>query len=841
MRRRALILLTTMALALAVLSGTATAETANGLIYIHWGNGIAFVDPQITNPQPTVISEGSTFDISRDRTTLVYSKGYFGSGRTGPLYTLPLSNKPYSGAHGTEVNITNLWKCDNCESQRLEQPRFSPDGKTIYFRGVDVLSPDEDTAAIYSVPTEGGQATEIPIDWFYSDGTRVPVASFGLSHDGSKFALGGGSRGLFTVPVSGGVPTRVTTELCGGAAYPSFSPDDRMIVYTSLIREAPATCTGTGHWTIYTTPANNDATSPGTPLFPADATDTSQISRYWPTYSPDGRYIAFASWRDGSYYLATAPATGGPITNITPCSFCYPLWIEKKTADTTAPTVGSVSPTNAATGVSPTTNVEATFSEDMDQSTLTTSTFTLKEQGSTTPLEATVSYNSATKKATLDPSSNLVSNTTYTATIKGGLNGAKDLAGNALQQDYSWTFTTAIATPPETTITSGPSGTVNSTLATFEFSSSVSDSSFMCRVSGGVWGSGNWIPCQVPWNIGPSADASYTFEVYAIGPAGIPDPTPASQSWRVDATAPTVGSVSPTHQAAGVPLVANATATFSEDMDPGTLVSGSGTPGTFTLTKQGSASPLAATVSYDAANKKATLDPASDLEANTSYTARVTGGSSGAKDLAGNALAQDYSWTFTTAAPPAPSCTITGTANADTISGISGDDVICAGGGNDTIKGLGSNDTLKGEAGNDTLLGGVGNDTIDGGTGTDTASYSASLTAVVASLATNSSTGEGTDTFAGVENLLGSPQADTLTGSDANNTLTGGGGNDTEHGGLGNDSVVGGGGADSLFGDENDDAVNSKDSVKGNDSLDGGAGTDTKVTDRTEKSIVGFP
>jgi hypothetical protein len=52
MRRRALILLTTMALALAVLSGTATAETANGLIYIHWGNGIAFVDHRLLTHSP---------------------------------------------------------------------------------------------------------------------------------------------------------------------------------------------------------------------------------------------------------------------------------------------------------------------------------------------------------------------------------------------------------------------------------------------------------------------------------------------------------------------------------------------------------------------------------------------------------------------------------------------------------------------------------------------------------------------------------------------------------------------------------------------------------------------
>jgi len=191
--------------------------------------------------------------------------------------------------------------------------------------------------------------------------------------------------------------------------------------------------------------------------------------------------------------------------------------------------------------------------------------------------------------------------------------------------------------------------------------------------------------------------------------------------------------------------------------------------------------------------------------------------------------------------PPPTSCTILGTSANDAISGTSADDVICAGGGSDTVKGLGGNDTLKGEDGNDQLLGGVGNDTLDGGLGTDTASYSASLTAVTASLATNSSTGEGSDTFLGVENLLGSSKADTLTGSATNNKLTGGGGPDTEQGGLGNDQVIGSGGADTLKGEDGDDTVNSKDGVNGNDSLDGGGGTDTKVTDATEFSIVNFP
>jgi Ca2+-binding RTX toxin-like protein len=186
-------------------------------------------------------------------------------------------------------------------------------------------------------------------------------------------------------------------------------------------------------------------------------------------------------------------------------------------------------------------------------------------------------------------------------------------------------------------------------------------------------------------------------------------------------------------------------------------------------------------------------------------------------------------------------CTKTGTTNAETISGTSGADVICGGGGNDTINGLGGNDIVKGEGGADKLIGGVGNDTLDGGLATDTASYSPSLSAVTASLAINSSTGEGADTFAGVENLLGSSKADTLTGSGANNTLTGGGGNDTERGGAGSDKVVGSGGADLLYGEGGADTVNSKDGVNANDSLNGGGGTDTKVTDTTEKSIVNFP
>lgn len=117
--------------------------------------------------------------------------------------------------------------------------------------------------------------------------------------------------------------------------------------------------------------------------------------------------------------------------------------------DTVPPSVTTLSPADGAQNAAVGTNVEATFSEAMDQSTLTTSTFTLTEQGSGTPVSAAVSYAPATNKATLDPFSDLAPNASYSATIAGGNAGVKDPAGNAPAQDYSWTFTTTDTTPPE--------------------------------------------------------------------------------------------------------------------------------------------------------------------------------------------------------------------------------------------------------------------------------------------------------------------------------------------------------------------------------------------------------
>jgi hypothetical protein len=90
------------------------------------------------------------------------------------------------------------------------------------------------------------------------------------------------------------------------------------------------------------------------------------------------------------------------------------------------PRVTSTVPGANATGVAPTINVTATFSEEMLVSedplvsSINTKTFKLFEQGSTTKLTATVSYSAATDTATLDPTDSLRSGVTYKAVVPRG-------------------------------------------------------------------------------------------------------------------------------------------------------------------------------------------------------------------------------------------------------------------------------------------------------------------------------------------------------------------------------------------------------------------------------------
>ena len=108
-----------------------------------------------------------------------------------------------------------------------------------------------------------------------------------------------------------------------------------------------------------------------------------------------------------------------------------------------------------------------------------------------------------------------------------------------------------------------------------------------------------------------------------------------------DSTAPVVSGRTPAPGATGVPVTQGATFTFNEDVRPESV--------TFTL-KNASGDDIFGTLAYNPATRTATFAPAGPLGGLSAYTATV----SGARDAFGNVMSGSVSWSFTTAAAPAP-------------------------------------------------------------------------------------------------------------------------------------------------------------------------------------------
>ena len=87
--------------------------------------------------------------------------------------------------------------------------------------------------------------------------------------------------------------------------------------------------------------------------------------------------------------------------------------------------------------------VAAVFSENVEAITLVEGNFTLVKAGTTTPIQAYISYEPTTRKTALKPVDNLDPGATYTAKIRGGADGVTDRAGNPLAADKIWSFTVA--------------------------------------------------------------------------------------------------------------------------------------------------------------------------------------------------------------------------------------------------------------------------------------------------------------------------------------------------------------------------------------------------------------
>ncbi|MDO8965188.1 Ig-like domain-containing protein [Algoriphagus sp.] len=326
-----------------------------------------------------------------------------------------------------------------------------------------------------------------------------------------------------------------------------------------------------------------------------------------------------------------------------------------------APTVTSTDPTNNAVNIAFNKVIKATFSQAMDPASITATTFTLK-QGNTV-VAGTVTYSGTT--ASFTPNSPLSSGGVYTATIT---TGAKNTTGIALAANYVWNFTTVVsqtATAPTVTSTdpaNNDTGVSLNKVIKANFSqvmdpASITGATFTLKqgnttVTGTVTYSGSTASFTPNSPLSASLEYTATITTGAKNTSGTA--LASNYEWTFTTgipVAPTVTSTDPANNATNVPLNKVIKATFSEAMDPATI-----TGTTFTL-KQGNTT-VTGTVTYSGTT--ASFTPNSPLSASLVYTATIT---TGAKNTAGTALANDYVWTFTTAAAVAPTVTSTDPTN----------------------------------------------------------------------------------------------------------------------------------------------------------------------------------
>ncbi len=224
-------------------------------------------------------------------------------------------------------------------------PRFSPDGRRIAFTSYKDGNPD-----LFLLDLETGRASTL------SDEQGLNIAG-GFSPDGSKLLMTlsrGKSPNLYLKDLATGTLSRLTTHF-GADSTPTFSPDARQTAFVSdrsgnpqiyvldlgtkqtrrLTNmnwcDSPA-WSPTGEWIAFAGRANRKDKMD---IFLVDVTGAQvrqlthgEGSNEDPTWSPDGRLLAFSSTRSGrsQIYLMDADGSAPRLTVAVPGASSTPHW-----------------------------------------------------------------------------------------------------------------------------------------------------------------------------------------------------------------------------------------------------------------------------------------------------------------------------------------------------------------------------------------------------------------------------------------------------------------------------------------------------------------------------------
>lgn len=323
------------------------------------------------------------------------------------------------------------------------------------------------------------------------------------------------------------------------------------------------------------------------------------------------------------------------------------------------PKVVTTNPVNGSVQVPLNQVVSVTFNVPMNPATINGVSFVVSGSAAIT---GTITYSGVT--AYFKPSVQLLPNTTYTVRLTTGV---RDKSGSALQNDYTWSFSTGTMVWP-TVIATDPvnnvSGVVLNKVVTAEFNmgmdaATINTTTFTLKngsvdLPGTVSYSGSTAVFAPSANLLPNTLYTATISTAVKSTAGIPLANNYVWTFRTGVLyAPIIISTDPVNNATGVLLNKAVAATFNMPMNAATL-----NPSTF-IVKQGTTIVNGA-VTYSGST--ALFTPLVDLTANEVYTATIT---TGAKNVAGTAIANKYVWSFTTVAVTAPLVIFTDPVNGE--------------------------------------------------------------------------------------------------------------------------------------------------------------------------------
>lgn len=306
------------------------------------------------------------------------------------------------------------------------------------------------------------------------------------------------------------------------------------------------------------------------------------------------------------------------------------------------PVVIESNPSNSAINTPLNQTITVTFNEEMNPLTLNASTFIVRNG---LAIAGNISTDGA--NATFTPAQNLIPNTTYSVQIT---TGAKDPRGNALQEDYLFSFSTGAILRPlvlSTSPTSNETGVVLNKVVNATFNmpmdpATINLTTFTLKqgtttIPGLVTYSGNSAFFTPNANLIGNTIYTATLSNGAQNVAGVALASNYVWNFTTGAiVAPRVLLTDPFSGETGVSVNKVITATFDVPMDPITLSSS-----TFTLLQGTTA--ILGLVNYS--GNMATFTPNNPLLANTVFTATIT---TGAKNVAGVPIANNYTWNFTT-------------------------------------------------------------------------------------------------------------------------------------------------------------------------------------------------